>query len=354
MPRLIRKVSKKAGMPPGTLVYIGDKKDEKTRITVFDYDIAKYEENEVASAEECFPFKEKPSVTWINVDGLQQLDVIEKLGKHFGLHPLLLEDVLNTEQRPKMEDFGDYIFIVLKMLFYDSNNDSIHAEHISLVLGSNFVISFQEHTGDVFDPIRERIRKDKGRIRKTGADYLTYALIDTIVDNYFIIIEKIGDRIEDTETELAANPTSEILQTIRKTKKELLFLRKSVWPLREVVSRLEKAESPLILDSSVVYLRDVYDHTIQVIDTVESFRDTVSGMLDVYLSSISNKMNEVMKVLTIFAAIFIPLTFVAGIYGMNFDFMPELRWRMGYFGVIIIMASIGGGMLFRFKKKGWL
>ena len=354
MPKLIKRTSKKAGLPPGTLIHIGEKKTEKVRIRIIDYDEVQFEEKEAKTVEECFPFKEKPTVTWINIDGIHQADIIEKLGNYFGLHPLLLEDILNTEQRPKIEDFGDYVFVVLKMLYYNSDENRIQAEQVSLVLGSNFVISFQEREGDLFDPIRERIRKGKGRIRKAGADYLTYALLDTIVDNYFIILEEFGDKIEDTETELATNPNPEILQTIRKTKKELLFLRKSVWPLREVVSRLEKAESPLIHESTVVYLRDVYDHTIQVIDTVESFRDMVSGMLDVYLSSISNKMNEVMKVLTIFAAIFIPLTFIAGIYGMNFEFMPELRWQWGYPAILVVMASIATALLVYFKRKKWL
>ena len=354
MPKLLKRTSKKAGLPPGTLIYIGDKKTEKVRIRIIDYDEVQFQEKEAKTVEECFPFKEKPTVTWISIDGLHQVDIIEKLGNQFGLHPLLLEDILNTEQRPKLEDFGDYIFVVLKMLYYDGNENSIRAEQVSLVIGSNFVISFQEREGDVFDSVRDRIRKGKGRIRKAGADYLTYALLDTIVDNYFIILEEFGDKIEDTETGLATNPTPEILQNIRKTKKELLFLRKSVWPLREVVSRLEKAESSLIHESTVVYLRDVYDHTIQVIDTVESFRDMVSGMLDVYLSSISNKMNEVMKVLTIFAAIFIPLTFIAGIYGMNFEFMPELRWQWAYPAVLVAMATIATVLLVYFKRKKWL
>ena len=352
MPKLVKRRSVKTGLPPGTLVHIGERKTEKTRITIMDYDETQFEEKQAKTIEECFPFKDKPTVTWINIDGIHQVEIIEKLGSHFGLHPLLLEDILNTEQRPKMEDFGDYIFVVLKMLYYDEAE--IEAEQVSLVLGSNFVISLQEREGDVFDPIRERIRKNKGRIRKAGADYLAYALLDAIVDNCFLILEKIGERIEDTEQQLATNPTPETLQLIRKLKKGMIFLRKAIWPLREVVSGLERCESVLIHESTGAYLRDVYDHTIQVIDTVESFRDMVSGMLDIYLSSISNKMNEVMKVLTIFAAIFIPLTFVAGIYGMNFQFMPELGWQWGYPMILIVMASIAAGMLVYFRRKRWL
>jgi magnesium transporter len=354
MPRFIKKRSKKAGLPPGTLVHIGERKTKKVRITVIDYDETQFEQEAVKTVEECFPFKDRPTVTWINIDGLHDVKVIEKLGQYFGLHPLLLEDILNTEQRPKMEDFGDYIFLVVKMLNYDDKTEQIEAEQVSLILGPNLVISFQECEGDVFDPLRDRLRKGKGRLRKMGADYLAYSIVDTIVDHYFIILEKFGEEIEDTETELATNPTRETLQTIRTMKKEMVFLRKSVWPLRELVSSLERGGAPLIRESTGIYLRDVYDHTIEVIDTVESFRDMISGMLDIYLSSISNRMNEVMKVLTIFAAIFIPLTFVAGIYGMNFEYMPELRWHWGYFGVLIGMASVAGGMLVYFRRKRWL
>jgi len=353
MPR-IKKASKKAGLPPGTLVHVGEKKTERTRITIIDYDEAQFQEKEAKTIEESFPFKDKPTVTWINIDGIHEVDIVEKIGKHFGMHPLILEDIVNTGQRPKMEDFDDYIFVVLKMLYYDERENRINAEQVSLILGSNFVISFQEEAGDVFNPIRERIRNAKGRIRKMGADYLAYALIDAIVDNYFIILEKIGESIEDMEEELVTNPTPETLQAIHNMKREMIFLRKSVWPLRELVSGLERAESSLIHESTGIYLRDVYDHTIQVIDTIETFRDMISGMLDIYLSSISNKMNEVMKVLTIFAALFIPLTFVAGVYGMNFEFMPELKVRWGYFVVLSLMIAVGAVMIFYFKRKKWL
>jgi len=352
--RLIKKRSEKTGLSPGTLVHVGERKAEKVRIKILDYDEAQFEEKEAKTVEECFPFKDKPSVTWINIDGLHEVELVEKLGNHFGLHPLLLEDILNTEQRPKMEDFGDYIFIVLKMLYYDEKGNDIEAEQVSMILGSNFVISFKESEGDVFDPVRDRIRKKKGRIRKAGADYLAYALLDTIVDNYFIILENVGERMEDTEQQLATNPTSETLQFIHELKKVMIFLRKSIWPIREVVSGLERCESTLIHKSTGAYLRDVYDHTIQIIDTVEGFRDMISGMLDIYLSSISNRMNEVMKVLTIFASIFIPLTFVAGLYGMNFEFMPELKWHWGYFAVLFVMFLVGISMLVYFRRKRWL
>jgi magnesium transporter len=282
------------------------------------------------------------------------VELIEKIGKRFGLHPLILEDIVHTGQRPKLEDFGDHVFIALKMLYYNKQKGEIESEQISLIFGKNFVISFQERVGDIFDPIRERIRKNKGRVRKAGADYLAYALIDSIVDNYFVILEQLGEEIENAEQELAVNPTPETLQAIRTFKKETIFLRKSIWPLREVANSLERGESSLVDKSTLIYLRDVYDHTIQIIDAVESYRDMLSGMLDVYLSSISNRMNEVMKVLTIFAAIFIPLTFVAGVYGMNFSFMPELGWRWGYFGILLVMAIIAAVMIVYFKRKRWL
>ncbi len=355
MPRLfMRKTRQKVGLVPGTLVYTGERKVEKVRIRIIDYDETQLEEKEVERVEECFPFKDKPTITWINIDGLHDLELIEKIGRQFGLHPLVLEDIVNTGQRPKLEDFEDHIFVVLKMLYYDQEKNELEEEQVSLIFGQNFVMSFQERVGDIFDPIRERIRTGKGRIRKAGADYLAYALIDSIVDNYFVILEQIGEKIEDAEQELAVNPSLETLQTIRTFKKEMIFLRKSIWPLREVVNSLERGESSLINQSTLIYLRDVYDHTIQIIDTVESYRDMLSAMLDVYLSSISNRMNEVMKVLTIFASIFIPLTFVAGIYGMNFAFMPELGWWWGYFGVLLVMAIVAAVMMVYFKRKRWL
>jgi len=349
-----QKRSKKSGLPPGSLVHVGERKMETVRITVMDYDEQNFEEKEVRSIEECFPFKSTPTVTWINIDGIHNVEVIEKLGKEFEMHPLILEDILDTGQRPKCEDLERYIFIVLKMLGYDEKKDVVTAEQVSLVLGSNFVISFQECVGDVFEQIRERIRGAKGRIRKMGADYLAYVLIDTVVDNYFVILEKLGERIESIEEELVAEPDEKTLHQIHSVKREMISLRKSIWPLREVVNGLQRTESALVADTTSVYLRDVYDHTIQVIDTIESFRDTVSGMVDIYLSSISNRMNAVMKVLTIIATIFIPLTFIAGVYGMNFKYMPELGWRWSYPLVWLIIIIVGGCMLVYFRKKKWL
>ena len=347
-------IKEKVGLPPGTLVHIGERKTEKVKITVIDYDSKNFQEKEAEKIEECFPFKDKPTVTWINIDGLQEVEVVEKIGIHFGVHPLIMEDILHTGQRPKAEDLGDYLFIVLKMIYHDENEGEIMGEQISLILGHNYVISFQEREGDVFNQIRERIRNSKGRIRRGGADYLAYTLLDAVVDHYFVILEKLGERIESLEEELVTNPTPETLQIIHTLKRNLIFLRKSVWPLREVINALERGESPLITKPTGIYLRDVYDHTIQVIDTIETFRDMVSGMLDIYLSSLSNRMNEVMKVLTIMATIFIPLTFIAGIYGMNFKFMPELEWHWGYPSALIVMLIVVGFMVMYFRKKKWL
>ena len=347
------KRSRKAGMAPGTLVHIGETTTEQVSISILDYVDTHFEERSFQSVEECFPFKDTASVTWINVDGVHQVDIIEKLGNHFNLHPLIMEDIANTEQRPKTEEHSTYIYVVLNMLYLRQNSNDIEVEQISLVLGSNFVLSFQERAGDVFDSVRKRIRANKGRIRKYGSDYLVYCLIDAVVDNYFVVLEKLEEDLEDVETRLSSAANDQTLQAIRRLKKEMVFLRKTVWPIREVSSSLHRSDSGLIQHTTTVYLKDVYDHTIQVIDTIESMRDMLSGLFDIYLSSISNRMNEVMKILTIFASIFIPLTFIAGVYGMNFHHMPELEWRWGYFGILGFMAAVGVGMLAAFKWKRW-
>jgi magnesium transporter len=354
MPRFIKKQLRKAGASPGTLIHIGEQRVDETRITLIDYDEANLQERVLDSIEEAFLLKDLPTVTWINIDGLHQLDIIEKVGRHFNIHPLVLEDIVNTGQRPKTEEFEDLIFVVLKMLHYNENQEEITSEQFSLVLGPNFLISFQEIQGDVFRTVRERIHKPKTRIRKAGCDYLAYALIDAIVDNYFLILEKLGENIETLEEDLLENPGPETLQTLHEMKREMIYLRKQIWPIREMINSLVKNESSLINESTRLFFRDIYDHTIQIIDTIESYRDVLAGMLDIYLSTLSNKMNEVMKVLTIIATIFIPITFIAGIYGMNFKFMPELEWRWGYVMVWAVIAVVVGIMISYFKKKQWL
>lgn len=351
--KLSGKRAQKIGQPPGTLNHLDNKRQEEVFISYIDYDKENYQEKQIDKIEDCFKLKETPTVSWINVEGLSDITLIEKLGNEFNIHHLIQEDILHTHQRPKMEEHENTIYIVLKMLNYNEKSQEVEAEQVSLILGENFVITIQEKSGDVFDPIRQRLINKNGKIRNMNANYLAYALIDIIIDNYFVIIEKIGDRIEVIEEELINQPSEETLQTIYELKNEMIFLRKSVWPLREVINRLEKSDNPLISQDIKLYLRDVYDHTIQVIETVETIRDMLGGMLDIYLSSLSNRMNEVMKVLTIIATIFIPLTFIAGIYGMNFEYMPELTLKNGYFVVLIVMLIVAIYMVYYFKKKKW-
>lgn len=352
--KLIKRRRSKAGLPPGTPVYIGEKREDEIKVTILDYDEKGSQEKEITDIEDVFFYNKKPTVTWINVSGIHRVDLIEKIGRGFNLHPLTIEDIVNTDQRPKLEDHEKYLYIVFKMLTYDETEDEVKTEQVSLICMENCVLSFQEREGDVFENIRQRIRNNKGRIRRMKADFLAYSLIDAVVDNYFLILEKLGDRIEVLEDSIVDNPKPESMQEIHRLKRGMLFLRKSVWPLREVISGLERGESLLIHKPTRVFLRDIYDHTIQVIDTVETFRDILSGMHDTYLSSLSNRMNEIMKVLTIIATIFIPLTFIAGVYGMNFEYMPELAWRWGYFGVLGLMAGVVILMVAYFRKKKWL
>lgn len=338
---------------PATVPTHGEDPDQQIKITVIDYDEHHFQEKEVGKISDCVPFRDTETVTWINIDGLGNPKLIDDLGKCFVIHPLILEDTFNTGQRPKMEDLDNYIYLTLKMLTYLDAEKEIKIEHISMIIGKNFLLSFQEDIGDIFDPVRERIRKD-GKIRKFGPDYLAYALVDAIVDNYFIVMEKLEEQVENLEEELVINPTPDSLQKINHLKKDMIFLRKSVWPLREMINNLEHSESPLIREPTKIYLRDVYNHSIQVIDTLETFRDMVSGMIDIYLSGLSYKMNEIMKVLTLIATIFIPLTFVVGLYGMNFKNMPEIDWEFGYYSVLIVMAIMVIGMLTFFRKKKWI
>lgn len=353
MGKFIRKRAKKAGLPPGSLVYTGEKVDTKVSITIIEYDEGHYQESEKAAFDECLLLQDKPGVTWIKVEGVHAVENLQKLGECYHLHPLVLEDILNTDQRPKIEDFDDYIYIVLRLINYNQDKE-VTSEQISLILGRNFVISLQESDGAVFAPILERLRTSKGRIRKSGADYLVYTLMDLIVDNYFVVLEKFGEALEYLEEEVVTKPSTQTLQDIHRFKYDMIMLRKSVWPLREVIGRLERRESDLIQEATGIYFKDVYDHTIVAIDNIETYRDILSGMLDIYLSSISNRLNEIMKVLTIIATIFMPLTFLAGVYGMNFKHMPELEWTWGYPASLGLMLVISLSMLIYFRKKKWL
>lgn len=347
--------TQKTGLAPGTPMHIGQQKMAAVKVTVIDYDDAgHFEERDNADIDGLSEARETAPVTWINVAGLHDVEIMEAIGHAFGIHPLLLEDILNTEQRPKIEQYDNYVYMILKLIHWREEPGQIETEQISIVLGSRFVITFQEQEKDIFDPLRLRIRSGKGNIRQHGADYLAYSLLDMVVDHYFLILENLGEQVELLEDELVSDPGTATLQKIHEIKHEMLFLRRSVWPLREVIGGLYRGESALFQESTLIYLRDVYEHTIQVIDTIETYRDIVSGLLDVYLSSVSNKMNEVMKVLTIIATIFIPLTFLTGLYGMNFQYIPELQWRWSYPMLWLILITISGAMLAYFRRKGWL
>ncbi|AEJ61096.1 magnesium and cobalt transport protein CorA [Spirochaeta thermophila DSM 6578] len=347
-----KRTRKQPGSPPGTLVYTG-KPEGEFELTLIQYNEHTYRELTLERIEDIAAHLDPALTTWINVVGLHRVSQIETLGKMLGLHPLTVEDVLNVTQRPKVEDYEHYLFVVLHMLTFNDEARTVESEQVSMVLKDHLLVTFQERKGDVFDPVRERLRRNRGIIRRHGADYLLYALVDVIVDHYFLILEHLEEETERLEEEVVEHPTPHLIRALHAVKRNLITLRKSVWPLRELLSTLSRGESPLI-SQMTLYLRDVYDHTIQVIDTVETLRDVASGLLDVYLSSVSNRMNEIMKVLTIIATIFMPLTFIAGIYGMNFRYMPELEWKWGYPAVLGLMCFLGIGMLLYFKKKKWL
>ncbi|MCT4698408.1 magnesium/cobalt transporter CorA [Tenacibaculum haliotis] len=346
------KFKKKIGLPPGTITYTGDKESTQLFINAFDYTKDSLEEKKINKIESCFGYKETETTTWININGLNNVDAIQKIGNHYKLHPLILEDIVNINQRPKIDEYDDYIFVVFKMLYYDANQH-LKVEHISIILGDKYVLSFQESEEDVFDGIRERIRASKGIIRSNGSDYLLYALMDAVVDNYFLIIETMGEKVEKLEELLFTNPNNDTVKEIQALKREALKIRRSIFPLREIVSKLEKAESKLVKSKTLNYFRDLYDHTIQVIETIEIYRDMLWGLMDMYMTSVSNRMNEVMKVLTVISTIFIPLTFIAGIYGMNFDNIPELHYANGYYILWGFMIFLFFGLLYFFKRKKW-
>ncbi len=351
--RKVKNMSKKIGLPPGTLIFTGERKVEEEKITVIDYNEIEIESRESKQLEKNLSEIGKNKIRWINIDGLGQIENIEELGKELNLHPLVLEDVVNPQQRPKIEGYEEYIFIVLRCLHWSKELKNIISEQISIVLGKRLVITFRESSSPIFLPILERLNKSRGKIRKMGADYLVYSLIDIIIDNYFEIIEGLGRRLDKLEELLISNPQIETLQSIRKLKREVNALRRSIWPSRNVINGLQREES-LVDDATQIYLRDVYDHIIQIVDTFENYRDTISGMLDMYLSSVSNKMNEIMKVLTIISTIFIPISFLAGFYGMNFVYMPELSSPIAYPLLIMVMSLIGITMILFFKRKKWL
>ncbi|MBP8685554.1 MAG: magnesium/cobalt transporter CorA [Methanomassiliicoccales archaeon] len=353
-----RHANKKVGMPPGSMIYVGDGSPSPTTVSLMDYTETEVMEKTGVTLEECMPLRDSPSVTWLNFSGLADVETIKRLGEVFGLHPLVLEDILHIGQRPKLEQYDRYVYLVVKMLYRGDNGEDngkeVTYEQLSIVLGKNYVLTFQEREGDVFTNIRERIRNNKGRLRRSGPDYLVYSILDMVVDNYFPALERVGDRVEDIEERMSDDPEPEVLSDIYRLKREVLFLRKSIWPAREVVGAMMRQDIELVAPSTTTYLRDVYDHSIQVMDVVETYTDMLSELTDVYMSMVSNRMNEIMKTLTIIAIIFIPLTFIVGLYGMNFTYMPELTSRYAYPAVLLGMTTIAMVMLLYFRRKGWL
>lgn len=335
-----------------SLFYSGEKRSDKIRITLIEYNETEYFEQEFYDLSECLSKVRPHMVKWINVDGLHNTEVIEAFAKPYNIHPLTLEDIVHTDQRPKFEDYDHYVFTVMKMISYTTE---VQSEQLAIILLENTVISFQEvQGGDAFDILRARLRQSKGRIHKLGADYLAYALMDAVIDCYFMAIEKIGDRVEQIEEDIIDNNDKKSLMELYDLKREMIYLRKQVWPMRDMINNMIRSETTLINESSDIYLRDLSDHVTRIIDTVETYRDLLSGIMDIYLSTNANRMNEVMKMLTIMSSIFIPVTFIAGVYGMNFDSMPELKSPYGYAITWTIMLIIIIGMLIYFKRKKWM
>lgn len=356
MAKITKNLAVKVGLPPGTLLYSGDIRTDKAHISVLNYSKDAVTETSDVAITDLTQLTAKPGITWIHVRGLTS-KAVEGVGQQFGIHPLVLEDILHTNQRPKLSDYGEYLCVIVKSLSVTAGTADYEVEQVSFILGPNYVISLMESLPgdkDVLSNIYTQVKNGRGKICKLGADYLLYALLDSIVDHYFLLLEHLGEKIEILEDQIAAQPRPELLHELHALKHDMLFMRKSVWPMRELVSALERGRSSHIQEGTFIYLRDVYDHVIQVIETVEIYRDMLSGMLDIYLSTISNRMSEVMKMLTIISTIFIPLTFIAGVYGMNFEYMPELRWEYGYFLILSIMLGIGLLMVCYFRKKRWL
>ncbi len=346
--------SEKAGLPPGSLVHVGKVHQHAHKISVVNYNKSTLKKHTVNSIDELLDYKLTDTITWVIIDGLKDVSIIEAIGHHFDIHPLVLEDILNTHQRPKFEEFNDYLYIVIKAISMGNRSLKVKYEQISLLVLQNFVFTFIEKPDTLFHPILNRLDNDKSQVRNLGSDYLAYLIMDTVVDEYFSLQDAFDDLIEGVEDKLLSNPTSETLATIQKIKRELIFFRRSVSPLRELLAAIHRSESPLLNEKTKRYFGDVYDHAIRIIEAIESYRDLIAGMLDIYLSSVSNKMNETMKVLTVFASIFIPLTFVAGVYGMNFEYMPELKWRWGYPAIWVFFISVSVILLRFFRKNKWL
>ncbi len=354
MARFLKKRTAVKGQSPGALIFIGNQKMDSVQARVIDYDSEILTDKELSDIKDGSHFKETNTVTWLNINGLHDTGKIWDVGQAFDLHPLVMEDILNTGQRPKIEEFDAYIFIVLKMIRFDAETEMIRNEQLSIILGDKFLLTFQEQTGDVFEPVRERIRRPKSRIRGSGTDYLAYALLDTVVDNYIYIIELIGEKIEDLEEEILAGDDTSVMEKINAFKQEINYLRKSIRPAREAILRLSRLDSDLFCEKTMPFLKDLEDLSSQATEAIDTYRDLLTDQLNIYNSVMANKMNDIMKVLTIFAAIFIPLTFIAGIYGTNFEYLPELHYKYSYFIFWAVLIAIAGALLVYFKRKRWL
>ncbi len=347
------KRSGKTGLPAGTLVHLGERKIEHATITLVEYDAEGLTEtrfDSLAACQACTPARPK---LWLNVHGLHEPEVMQEIGRRFQLHPLVLEDILNTDQRPKIEDYGSYLFIVTRFFNYDAATLSVTTEQVSLVIGPNFVLSFQERPTGSFDPVRDWLRTDRGRIRQLGTDYLAYALLDSIVDRYFIVLEQIGERTEQLEDELIASPTAAQLHVLHQLKRETATLRRTIWPMREVINTLLRSEGHFFTAETRLYLRDIYDHTVHLIESLEAIRDLIAGMLDIYLSSISNRVNQEVRALTVVALIFMPATLISGIFGMNFRSMPLLENPAGFLYAIGMMVCVVAVLGIIFWRRRW-
>ena len=340
---------KPPGASPGVPVLTGEAMP--SRMHAIRYTATSIEESDPRDARECLALIAPGSVTWLDVQGLADLEQLRLLGEGLKLHPLALEDVVSLNQRPKADDYDSHLFVIARM---PEAGDAISTDQTSLFVGPGYLLTFQERYGDCLDPVRERLRKGKGLMRRAGSDYLAYAILDAIIDGFFPILEAFGERLEDLEGEVVERPTRSSLESIHRAKRDLLTLRRAIFPLRDAVNSLMRCESELVTDQTRTYLRDCYDHCVQILDMVETYRELAAGLMDIYISSLSQKLNEVMKVLTIIATIFIPLTFVAGVYGMNFDFMPELHWRLGYPLIMAAMALLALAMIWYFVRRGWV
>lgn len=354
MPELKNTASKKSGLPPGSLVHVGEIHPHEHTISVVNYNKTTLNRHAIKDIAELLAYQHSGTITWVIVDGLKDVSIIDAIGQHFAIQALVLEDILNTHQRPKFEEFDDYLYIVLKAISMRGSGLDVEYEQISLLVLNDFVFTFMEKPDALFDPILNRLDNDKSQVRSLGSDYLAYLIIDTVVDEYFALQDTFDELIEDIEDKLLADPSTQTLSSIQKIKRELIFLRRSISPLRELLAAIQRSESTLLDSKTQRYFGDIYDHAIRIIETIESYRDLIAGMLDIYLSSVNNKMNETMKVLTVFASIFIPLTFLAGVYGMNFEYMPELKWRWSYPILWLFFVAVAVGLLTYFKKKKWL